>query len=374
MQNKHYDEHTLYIESGVAKEEQIAECLKVAVLQANKYLKRNTNCRFQINLIMKDGQYVGHGYVRISCPEVYWMMLGFNPDGSERIEEIPDPNWVPSPSSKSFSPIDDFDVSGFGLKNAFSFTQNQKEQKQEKKSWYDLTIEEDSKIQPMVKRYLPPLVKIPGYAYDEEQTRYLKSIHESFKRESEYSVQDLHSFENSNEREEEIPTVGHFVISRAFAYDPVQGYMKYRLCAKNVPDWVPEKAFKAIFSAYASDPKKVGFTNFGKKEVTDTYPIVNLIRKDPSTFPVSSFKGNDSSSKSNEKNKGGEECREEGVEDGVGNKKKGNIVLISFDPNNNDAIFALLMTRKLKVVHPTNPALSCVLHFNHAYDPRFPLY
>lgn len=372
MQNKHYDEHTLYIESGVAKEEQIAECLKVAVLQANKYLKRNTNCRFQINLIMKDGQYVGHGYVRISCPEVYWMMLGFNPDGTERIEEIPDPNWVPSPTS--FSPIDDFDVSGFGLSHK-NFTDITKEQKQEKKSWYELTVEEDSKIQPMVKRYLPPLVKIPGYAYDEEQTRYLKSIHESFKRESEYSVQDLHSFETNREpqnKDEEIPTVGHFVISRAFAYDPVQGYMKYRLCAKNVPDWVPEKAFKAIFSAYASDPKKVGFTNFGKKEVTDTYPIVNLIRKDVSTFTSGSSNKSFPKDRS-EKNKG-EEGAEEGVEDGVGNKKKGNIVLISFDPNNNDAIFALLMTRKLKVVHPTNPALSCVLHFNHAYDPRFPLY
>lgn len=340
--NKHYDDHTLYIESGEAKEDQIAECLKVAIIQADRVLGRKTNCKFQINLIMKDGQYVGHGYIRISSKEVYYMMLGFNPDGTPRTIEIPDPDWI-SPSLKDSSTdlnIDDF------VFNEGTLTK--------KKSWFELTMEEDSKIQPTIKKYLPPLVIIPGYVYDEEQ------INENY-------LQEENEDENRTKSEDtHIPTVGHFTLSRAFAYDPPQGYLKYRLCSKNVPDWVPEKAFKSIFSSYVSDATKFATTNFGKKEVTDTYPIVNLIRKNLDDSSSNSYY----SSRGRKYNEGKYKSEDEGRDE----KKKGNIVLISFDPNNNDAIFALLMTRKLKIIHPSNPELSCVLHFNHAYDPKFTLY
>ena len=286
------DEHVLYVDSGVATQDQVAESLKQTIYKADKILGYPTNCRYKVNLIVdKEGKYFGFGYIRVSDPKIYWMLVGRNPDGTERVEEYPDPDWTP-PTSKPKTRQENLD----------SLTQ---------KSWFELAEEEESFIQPKIKKALPPLVTIPGYPYEVEQMKHLIEL------EIEKGIPDPI-----------IPDIGFFEISRAYASDPPSGMLKNRICSRNVPDWIPLQAFKAIFSSYVTDKTKKGTYYSGKKEITDTYPMVNFVEV----------------------------------------KKGGKIVFITFDPATHDAIFSLLMTKKTKIVNPANPNQKTTLIFMHAYD------
>lgn len=271
---KYLDDSILYIDSGVANSSQISTSLKIAIADAEKILGHPTKCRFKINLLVnKEGEYFGYGYIWISSPEIYWMLLGRNSDGSERIEEYPDPDWKPpSVVKKNFN----------------------------EKHWADVVEEEDSFVQPVIKKVLPPLVTFQGYLYEPDQI--------------------LHLQELRNEQEGEntilpIPAMGYFEISRGYAIDAPPGTLRHRLCARNVPNWIPAEAFKSIFSFYLQDSE-------GK------YPIVNFVNA----------------------------------------KKGGRIVFITFDPAKKDAIFTLLMTKKTVMVNPKNPKQTVTLIFSHAFD------
>ena len=286
---KYFDNSILYIDSGVANSFQISSCLKIAIAQAEKILGRPTNCRFKINLLVnKEGEYFGYGYIWISSPEIYWMLLGKNPDGSERIEEYPDPDWKPPVREKKEN------LSG--------------------KKWTDLIEEEDAYVQPMIKKVLPPLVTFPGYLYEPDQIAHLKELKMSEmqdKLQQDKSIGD----KSTGDKSTEIPPMGYFEISRGYAIDAPPGTLRHRLCARNVPNWIPAEVFKTIFSFYLSDRN-------GK------YPIVNF----------------------------------------VDSKKGGRNVFITFDPTKKDAIFTLLMTKKTVMINPKNPKQTVTLIFSHAFE------
>ena len=264
--HRFYDEASIYCDSGVATSEQISGCLTKAIKQAEKILGHKTNCKFKINLIInREGEYFGFGYIRISSPEIYWMLLGRNSDGSERFEELPDPNWSPPVIQK---------------------------EENTKKTWGEIAEDEESKIRPTIRRNLPPLVTIPGYEYDEDQLKHLRDL---------------------KDNDEEIPTTGFFEISRGYATEQPTGTLRYRLCARNVPDWIPEIAFKSIFSAYSN---------------SKDFPKINF----------------------------------------ADSKKGGKIVFVTFNPKSDDALFALLMTKKVSIVNPNNSNEKTTLIFMHAFD------
>ena len=287
------DEHTIFCDTSVATTDQVSSCMKKAIKEAEKVLGYDTNCKYKVNLIVdKEGKYFGFGYIRVSSPKIYWMLLGRNPDGTERVEEYPDPDWVP--------PENPYE----GL------TEEQIAEKNKGKSWVDLAEEEELLIQPKIKKILPPLVTIPGYEYEPDQIAHLKELEED---------------------NVEIPKIGYFEISRAYATDPPAGLMKNRICARRVPDWIPAEAFKMIFSTYVSEESKgkKATIKISGKNVTDTYPIVNFVET-----------------------------------------KKGRIVFITFDPKTDDAIFCLLMTKKTRIINPTNPKQKTTLIFTHSYDNK----
>jgi hypothetical protein len=290
------DNSSIFIESGVATQKQVSDCLKKAISDAEKVLGYETNCKFKINLIVdKDGKYFGFGYIRVSNPKIYWMLLGRNPDGSERIEEQLDPNWKPPVNTNE------------GL------TFEQILEKNKNKTWFEIAQEEDSYVQPKIKIVLPPLITIPGFEYDEEQIAHLKEL----------AIE-------KGESENAVPKVGFFELSRAYSSNPERGFLKNRLCARNVPNWVPEQAFKSIFSMYVSEEwrGKLGSIRLGNKEISDTYPIINFVDA----------------------------------------KNKGRIVFVTFPPETNDAIFAILMMKKTRIVNPKNPNQKTTLIFMHAFD------
>lgn len=302
---QYYDTNTLYIDSGVATEPQVADSLVKAINDAEEILgkklkelaiskSKNKNrlknkkptefikqkCMYKINLLVnKEGAYHGYGYIRVSNPEIYWMLLGRNPDGTERIEEIPDPDWVApkSPKTKSFE-------------ETLNATKS--------KSWADVAEDEERHIRPMITKMLEPLITLPGFKYDPDQLEHLKEL-----------------AKENNEDPELVPDMGYFEISRGYAKPPYPGRIKHKIFARNVPNWIPLEAFKIIFSPYVT-------SKYSKKE----YPQVKFI-----------------------------------------NSKNGRLVFIDFDSSTTDGMFALLMTKKCAIQHPKKKNLRCELIFTHAY-------
>jgi hypothetical protein len=262
---KFYDHSTIFCDSGVATPQQIKQSLEKAIEQAEKILGYKTNCKFRINLITKEGAYYGIGYIYITCPKIYWMLLGKNPDGTDRYEEILDPDWKPPKRDNNRNQI----IS----------------------SWSDMVEEKEKFIHPKIKKTLKPLINIPKYKYNDGQLEHLKELQEKTK----------------------IPELGFFEISRAYAVEPPENTLKYRLCARNIQNWIPIEAFQQIFSFYSH---------------SESYPKINFIDS----------------------------------------KKGGRIVFISFNPKSDDALFALLMTKKLSIINTNNPEQKKVLIFMHAFD------
>lgn len=304
---KYYNKHTLYVKSGVASEKQLYESLYGAIKDGEENLykedlkkfvneneinisedksiveqlmelgykpphKRSLKCKIKVNLIIKsNGDYYGYGYIYVAKEEVYWLLLGKNPDGTDRgVIEYLDPNWTP-PSPKSV------------------LTEEEKYERYSKMNWNEITEEEDRYIQPTIQKFLPPLMTIPGYEYDKVQYRHLQEM-----------------AKKEGKDPQKVPKIGYFELSQAYVHDVEPGKIPNVLFAKKVPDWIPVVAFKQIFKDYANDTIDV-----------------NLMEDE---------------------------------------------VFITFDKGSRDALFALLMTRKVHIIHPENPSLKCTLIFDHPFD------
>lgn len=350
---KYYDTHTLYVTSGVAREEQLYRALKTAIktgedklnneMLANLLIKNGNkdfdnlhihdtpysdmsisnqnailrsairylgyeepqeiilDCDVKVNLIVnKNGEYYGFGYIRVSNESVYWMLLGRNPDGSDRILEYPDPEWTPPSPKADLLSIEEGD-------------------KYNGMSWYEIAQEEDKYIHPIIKEDLGPLMVIPGYEYDELQYKHLQEI----------AIED-------GKDPSKVPRMGYFEFARAYGRDVEDGKIANVLCARQVPDWIPHIAFKNIFKPYVSNVPQSntqGVTQENNQETKEEHA---------EEYPIISITG--------------------------GKKEPGKIVFITFDPNTKDAIFSLLMTRKVRIIHPKNPDLKATLIFDHAYE------
>ena len=332
-----YDEHTLYVTSGVATQEQLHTALLKAIKQGetNYYNEVLVNSLYDIyisdddedeldyffetldemstidenklfknkiielgekppkkeifptdvdvNLIMRrDGSYFGFGYIRVSNEKVHSMLLGKNPDGEERINEYEDPNWIP-PLPKSIH--EDTDMDGW--------------------TWFEMDQDVRKYMHPTITEELKSLTTIPGYEYNKIQFQHL---------------QDLAVKEGNDPSS--VPKIGHFEISQAYVKRVDSGKMPNVLCARKVPDWFREMEFKNRFKRYASDPRKRVLT---KDKKMDSYPMINLIKKN-----------------------------------------NANIAFITFDPAGKDASFSLLMTRKVTINTRNNK--SCSFIFDHAYE------
>lgn len=327
------DTNTLYVESGVANESQVSDILKGAILACEKILGWKNKASFKVNIIIdKEGRYFGYGYVRVSHSQIYWMLLGKNPDGSDRYEEFPDPNWV--------APVIDYSIDPL--------------ERNKGKSWVQILEEEEAMIRPTIRKPLPPLVTLSGYTYNEAQKKHLmelelskaaeaknqESINDGNVNEKKETGKDEKNVNEKNVNEKKeivIPNTGYIILSRAYVKDPDDDedkkFIKNRICAR-VPDWVPEVAFKSIFTNYANEESrsKKGTVYLDKdNEITDTYPIVHFVKT----------------------------------------KKAGKMVFVTFDPASKDALFALLMNKKLRIQEPGKPNNKALLVFTSAYDTTF---
>lgn len=95
-----------------------------------------SSAKYMLSSVWKNdhGGYTGRHYIRFDDISMWHMILGRNPDGTERVREYEDPNWTP-PEEKE---VDLTNIT----------------------SWADFADEEDELIRPVIREKLPPLIKI----------------------------------------------------------------------------------------------------------------------------------------------------------------------------------------------------------------------
>lgn len=313
---ENHDEHTLYLFCSDYTEEQISSVIREAI---NKYLAtlptgHDINSQFKINIVTKHtGERLGHAYLFIRDKRLYWVLLGRNPDGSERVEYVDDQNWQPTESDdQSAVPIDPMEQNTDGL------------------SWADLSELEDKYNQAMerkVKKVAPkimitqdPLTTIPPIKLNEKQLQSRRS-----------------------DEKEEVPTTEFMKIRRCIVFFPEEGRSKNVIKAKinfegaKVEDLKAED-LKVMFSPYASDTKTLGQRNVNGIQRNEAYPWVDIVRVN------------------NSRN---------------GRDEMTSIVFVTFDPKTLDALFALTMVKRFEI---TVKGVKQTLYFDtaHINDRDFP--
>ncbi len=88
-----YDTHTLHITCGAANESQVINAFKEAIKKFQNKLGSKVDGRFRVNLTHKRGSPLNFGFIFLPSSEVFWVLLGKNPDGSERNENSDDGGW-----------------------------------------------------------------------------------------------------------------------------------------------------------------------------------------------------------------------------------------------------------------------------------------
>jgi len=216
---KYTNNHLLHVVTGVATEDQLRDSIKSILITAkNRGLPYITN--FKVNIVADNkGRLYGYAYVWFTNPEIFNMLVGRNPDGSERFELLDDPDWKPVLDSSN---------------------------------WADICDEEDP---PKIRKPLPPLLELPPYDLTAEQRKGLK-------------VQGA-----------TVSSKGKFECKPTFVSDPSPEYEPNVLCGTKIPPEVTEQDLKNLFRPFVSDPTiKYEHTSKGVT-TTDTYPLVSITSK-----------------------------------------------------------------------------------------------
>lgn len=312
-----YDKRTLFIKCDCASVEQIRQSFNEALRIYQSANKVNLNCRFRVNLVEnREGKSLGIAFVFVTNPAVYYMLLGKNSDGSDRIEYRDDPSWTPPDEGTSVNDA------GWSTISAPVYTT----ETFKNMSWTDLIDEEEEyerKVKAEKNKYtrpkipfpLEPLMILPPYSLTPEQI--------AEKRDK--IIADNEGKYGFDVSIVEIPDHAHLVVDRAMATPVDAKYMPNILKCKNIPDWVTKEDLKIQFAPYASDSETHQERFIKGRRVEETYPFVNI---------------ND---------------------DRVG--------FIIFDASTNDALFALHMMKKtcIRKTMPDNSVHSTTLIFGHSF-------
>lgn len=199
----YYDEHTFYFEAGLVTNEQFLAAMDAALKDVESRLKRKFKCEVRSNVIYtKDGKATGVGYAWVSNPEVYRMLMGRNPDNSERIQYLDKP--CDSKKEEVDVPIETFTLTS---------------------SWADAMDGEIEELanRPSVK--LEPLMKLDPIELSKEQ-------------------------QGDNNR-----TTFAIKLQRAYVLDPEEGYRGNVLYCSAAPHWATADDIKAIFDVYSTSKK-----------------------------------------------------------------------------------------------------------------------
>lgn len=231
----HYNSDTIYIECGTSNEENLHKIVTEAIQKAKIILNYDNDikCPYKLNIVRftekETGlpKSTGYAYLWIGDHRIYWILVGHNPDASERYIEYPDPNWKPLEINNNDS----------------------------SELWADLILSSESNIQPMIKEKLKPLVTFSDFTYSDSQYEELK------KRESEFGVIT--------------DNICRLKVSRARVKPVPSGKCGYILYSRSVPNWVSTELITTIFSRYVGNKSlKIQHIYDGKKSISNLPLII----------------------------------------------------------------------------------------------------
>lgn len=310
---KYYDNHTLFIKCDCASVQQIRAAFAEALTTYQTAIGQRIDCRYRVNLLVdREGNSYGVAFVFVTNPAVYHMLLGKNPDGSDRIEYMDDPAWEPPTDGELTND------SGWSSISEPVYTTGM--------SWADIYDEEEElerkreedearNICPKIAIQLEPLMGLPPYKLTPEQIK--------VKREK--IIIENEGKPDFNTNLVVVPEFAHFCVDRAMVNPVDAKFMPNILKSRDVPNWVTKAELKAQFAPYASDNTTRQERLIKGNRVEDTYPFVNI--------------------------------------------NEDRVAFIIFDPSTHDAQFALHMMKKtiISKKSPDGSILSETLIFGHSY-------
>ncbi len=246
-----YDTHTLFIKCDCATESQIRQAFQTALSDYQSKYNVELNCKYRVNLVeTREGISLGIAFVFVTNSSVYFMLLGKNPDGSDRVTYIDDPSWIPPPQGELSN--------SSGWSNIDSST-----------SWADISICDNHDVYqtcPKIISQLPPLMELPPYTLTPAQieAKRLKIIH------------DNEGKAGFDEKLIEIPTTAHLCVDRAMVTPVEPKFMPHILKSKGVPQWITPQDLKSHFAPYASDNTTIQDRFIKGLRIEEAYPFVNI--------------------------------------------------------------------------------------------------
>lgn len=214
---KYFDNHTILIESGFATEAQIVNVLLNCQRSYNRDLepdKEKLNSEIHVNTVLnRDNLPTGITFVWVSSESFYHILLGRNPDGSDRVETIYD------------DAVLDFNFDSMS-------------------DWSDMVdfTDEHSHVET-----LPPLVEIPEIRLTDAQVRMgIKMT-----------------------KDPKFCSTVRLILKPAFVLDLDKGDSNSELFCSRCPDWVTSARLESIFRKYV--PKERRADGYPKVTVKDPY-------------------------------------------------------------------------------------------------------
>lgn len=262
--SKLYDEHTLFIKCDCASSEQINAAFNEMLTKYRNEHKTKIECRWRVNVVVnKENKHFGIAFVFVTNPAVYHMLLGKNPDGSDRVIYIDDPSWT-APSEGAV--VNDAGWASIA-EPVFTSEMSWAEISELEGEYNDaLSAVNQKYVCPKIPVELEPLIKLPPFKLTSEQIEHKRMEIIS-------NNEGKPGFDASLV---EIPELAYFGVDRAMVTPLDEKFMHNVLKCTAVPDWITAPDLKALFTAYASDSRTEQERFIKGRRMTDTYPFVNI--------------------------------------------------------------------------------------------------
>lgn len=411
-EDKYYDNHTMYLFTSGATEKQLNESFREAMCTLEKTSGKRYQCRYQVNIVRdKLGKTLGFGYLWVSNPEIYHMLIGNNPDGSVRRERIIREDSSVDDGNDDIEPITvthqvQSGASDEGMKvvtrllSKSSFNRLSIDSVRSEDSY--VSDEDISEVQPVttvdnnqksdnslgVTNQLP-FKRIDSWA-DSVEEEEAEALRNSLDSESETDEQlwvelprlmTLPKFKYTDAQLKEYDDgteFGTFTIHQAYVNKVEDNRVPNKLISRDVPQWVSTQMMKSIFAQFASDANKVVQVRAPKSPAMGRgqSPVQSRSQGQSNTYisPDDGFTVANKGMKDKRSKKEKGKVADKWIDDNYplieikDQRIEGRWVrnlLVTFDPLTRDAQFALCMNKKYALTNPSNGKVTYI-HFSHA--------
>ena len=234
LYTKYYDTHTLFIKCGQASIDQIYLVFNLALNTYKNNVDSRIECNFYVNLVeTRENRSFGIAFVFVTNSTIYHMLIGKNPDGTERVEYHDDPKWI-IPAEENITI--DTKLCGNNINQKLFMEMDWSVlMKMDEEYEQQLMEIKNRYVCPKIAVALPPLMTLPPYAENE----YLN-------------------------------------VDRAIALSLDAKFMPNILKCKQLPVWITKNDIKQRFILYASDSQTLHARPIKGRSYQDSYPFINI--------------------------------------------------------------------------------------------------